>query len=582
MKFLRNLLAAILGFFIAMGLLLMLFVAIVGALSEDKEITVKSDSVLEINLSDAVKEYAPKSDDPFEELFGDNRFKIGLNSILNAIENAKTDNNIKGISIIGLNANAGLTQLQAIRNKLIDFKTSNKFINAYADFYSQKGYYLSSVADSIFVNPAGGVDFQGLSTEVLFFKDFQEKSGVKMEVIRHGKYKSAVEPFLSNKMSEANREQIHAFLSSIWDKMVEEIAESREKSTEELQQIANQLAIRTPQLALQHQMVDGVIYSDEYTSKLKTLAGVNQDDKLHKISIKDYINSGKGRIIKTAKNKIAVLYAQGEIIYGKGDENYIGQGLMTKAIQKIKKDKNVKALVLRVNSPGGSALSSDIIWRELQTLKEKIPIVVSMSDLAASGGYYISCGADKIYAEPTTITGSIGVFGTLPNFQKLSKNIGINSERVSTNTSPYYSPFHPVSEEFRTVVTEGVEDIYKTFVNRVAEGRKMTFEQVDAIAQGRVWSGKDALENGLVDELGGLEDAITCAAELAGIEEYKTRNYPSYKKDFEDYFKNPLMSVKTKMLKEELGDAYDWYQQFKQLSKKEGVQARLPFVVNIK
>lgn len=582
MKFLRNLLAAIIGFFIAMGLLFVLFIAIASAFSEEEKVKVTKNTVLELNLSDAVKEYVPKSDDPFEELFGDNRFKIGLNGILNAIENAKKDDNIKGISVIGLNANAGLAQLQAIRNKLADFKESNKFVNAYADIYSQKGYYLSSVADSIFINPVGAVDFSGLSSEILFFKDLQEKSGVKMEVIRHGKYKSAVEPFISNKMSEANREQIHAFLSSIWNQMVGEIAKSREKSEAELQQIADNLSIRTPKLALQHKMVDGIIYQDEYDSKLKTLVGVNQNKKLKKVSIKDYISTGKGRIIKKGKNKIAVLYAQGEIIYGKGDENYIGQGLMTKAIRKIKKDKNVKALVLRVNSPGGSALSSEIIWRELQTLKEKMPIVVSMSDLAASGGYYIACGADKIYAEPTTITGSIGVFGVLPNFNKLSKKMGINAERVATNKSPYYSPFEPISEEFKGVIKEGIEDIYTTFVNRVAEGRKMTFEQVDAIAQGRVWSGKEALDKGLVDELGGLEDAIICAAELAGVEKYKTRNYPSYKKDFEDYFKSPFMNMKTKMLREELGDAYDWYQQFKQLSKKEGVQARLPFIVNIK
>ncbi len=580
MKFLRNLLAAIIGFFIAIGLLFMLFIAIAASFSQNEKVKVGSYSVLEINLQDRVKDYAPKSDDPFEELFADKHI-MGLNKILNAIENAKTDDRIEGISIVGLNANAGMAQLQAIRNKLVEFKESNKFINAYADIYSQKGYYLSSVADSIFINPVGGVDFSGLSSEILFFKDFQEKSGVKMEVIRHGKYKSAVEPFISNKMSEANREQIHAFLSSMWNQMVKEIAKSRGKSEAELQQIADNLSIRTPKLALQHKMVDGIIYQDEYDLKLVKTIGIDKEE-LKKISLKDYISTGKGRIIKKGKNKIAILYAQGSIIYGKGNEDYIGQGLMTKAIKKIKKDKNVKAVVLRINSPGGSALSSEIIWRELQTLKEKMPVVVSMSDLAASGGYYIACGADKIYAEPTTITGSIGVFGVLPNFNKLSKKIGINAERVATNKSPYYSPFQPISEELKGVMKEGIENIYTTFVNRVAEGRKMTFEQVDAIAQGRVWSGKEALDKGLVDELGGLEDAIVCAAELAGVEKYKTRNYPSYKKDFEDYFKSPLMSMKTKMLKEELGDAYDWYNQFKQLSKKEGVQARLPFIVNIK
>ncbi|MFD0760673.1 signal peptide peptidase SppA [Lutibacter aestuarii] len=583
MKFLRNLLASIFGTFIALGILFILFILIISAVGESEKVTVKQNSVLEIGLETLVKDYAPKSDDPFEEILGLSDEKLSLEKILNAIENAKDDAKIKGISIRSLGVNAGMSQVQAIRKKLVDFKESGKFVNAYADIYDQKTYYLSSVADSIFINPIGALDFKGLSTEVLFFKDFEDKTGVKMEVVRHGKYKSAVEPYLYNKMSDDNRNQITSFLKSIWNEMLIDISNSRNITIEKLNTIADNLLGRTPELAIENNLVDEVLYYDEYTSKLKLASGLSVDDKLNTISIADYISTGKGRLISTAPNKIAVIYAQGTIMYGEGNEDIIGQELMINSLRKARKTKGVKAIVLRVNSPGGSALASDLIWREIELTKQEIPLVVSMGDVAASGGYYIACNADKIFAQPTTITGSIGVFGMLPNISKLSDKIGINAEQVKTNTGADYSLFEPMTDEFRAVTKEGVEQVYTTFLQRVATGRNMSIKVVDSIAQGRVWSGVEALENGLIDELGTLDDAVAYAAELAEVTDYKVRNFPNYKFDLEDKLNGfPFMQSKEKLLIKEIGlENYKLYQTLKHFSEMKGIQARMPFVFDI-
>jgi len=584
MKFLRNLLASIMGTFIALGIILVLFLLLVSAIGEAEKVTVKNNSVLVLNLETLVKDYAPKSDDPFEEILGLADEKLSLDQVLNAIENAKDDAKIKGISIKSLGVNAGISQTQAIRNKLVDFKESGKFINAYADVYDQKTYYLSSVADSIFINPIGSLDFKGLSTEVLFFKDFEDKTGVQMEVIRHGKYKSAVEPYLYNKMSEDNRTQITSFLTAIWNEMLVDISKSRQISVEDLNAIADHLLARNSELAIESNLVDEALYSDEYTDKLKLQSGLTLDDKLNFISVKDYISTGKGRIISSSSNKIAVIYAQGTILYGKGNEDIIGQELIINALRKARNAKDTKAIVLRVNSPGGSALASELIWRELEITKNEVPLVVSMGDVAASGGYYLSCNADRIFAQPTTITGSIGVFGTLPNIHKLANKMGINAEQVKTNKGADYSFFEPMSDEFREVTTEGIEQIYTTFLQRVADGRGMSIEAVDSIAQGRVWSGKEALDNGLVDELGTLDDAVAYAADLAEVNDYRVRNYPNYKFDFEDAFNSfPFMKSKEKVLIEEIGlENYKIYQTIKQFNEMKGVQARMPFVLDIK
>lgn len=581
MKFLRNLLASILGFFIALFLLFIFFVLVASLVSSPEEVVVKSNSVLELDLTSSVKDYAPKEDNPFAEVLELTENKLALNEIIAAIENAKYDNKIKGISIKTSFVNAGVAQTQAIRNKLEEFKESGKFVYAYNDFYEQKNYYLSSVADSIFVNPVGVIDFRGLSTEILYYKDFEDKYGVKMEVIRHGKYKSAVEPYLANEMSEANREQITSFLKSIWSEMTDDISRNRKISIEQLNVIADESRGRNAELAKENRLVDDVVYEDEYDDKLETLI----DAKPNFISIQEYIKSGKGKIKSTAKDKIAVIYAQGQILYGEGNEDIIGQGLINKAIRKARNDNDVKAIVLRVNSPGGSALASELIWRELELAKKEKPLVVSMGNLAASGGYYIACNADKIVAEPTTITGSIGVFGMLPNVNTFTNRIGINAEQVSTNSSANYSIFEPIDKKFYEVTKEGVEQIYTTFVSRVANGRNMKYEAVDAIAQGRVWTGKEALTNGLVDALGSLDDAVKLAAELAEVDVYRVRNYPNYKRDFKEAFKfAPFAnSSKEELLKEVLNtEEYKVYSTINELKNLKGIQARMPYILEVK
>ncbi|MGB5323707.1 signal peptide peptidase SppA [Lutimonas sp.] len=588
MTFLRELLAAILGVFISFMIMFFVFVAIGSALSsnfvDDEKVLVKKNSVLVLKLEDVIKDYAPKNDDHLANLLGLEENKMGLDNILNAIDNAKYDDHILGISIESLIIQGGVGQIQEIRDKLFEFKESGKFITAYADVFEQKNLYLSTVADSVYVNPVGMIDFRGLSGEVLFFKDFQEKYGLKMEVIRHGKYKSAVEPFLANEMSEANREQTEAFLNSIWSEMVEDIKESRNIESSEINHIADELMARTPDLAIENNMITGKLYKDEYVKVLKKLGGLEEESKLYSVSLKNYINSGKGRIINSASDKIAVIYAQGDIMYGKGDENYIGPELIIESLKKARKAKDIKAIVLRVNSPGGSALASDIIWREVEITKKDKPVVVSMGNLAASGGYYISCNADKIVADPTTITGSIGVFGMVPNISEFADRIGINAEQVGTNKrSLDYSLFEPMTDDFYAVTKEGIESVYTTFVTKVAEGRNMTFEEVDKIAQGRVWTGKQALENGLVDELGGLEDAIKLAASMVEIDEYRIRSYPDYKREFKDMFSGPFASIKQQVLLHEIGeDNLKIYKQLQQFGDWKGIQTRMPFLLEIK
>jgi protease-4 len=586
MNFLKNILSTIIGVFIAFGIVFFLLILLASAIETDEVITVKSQSVLKLSFDDKIlKDYAPKDESALGMLLEMDGKYISFDQVLNAVENAKTDTNIDGISIEMNFLGAGMAQTQALRRKLTEFKETGKFVSAYADFYEQKNYYLSSVSDSIFINPLGMVDFRGLSTEVLYFKDFEDKYGVKMEVVRHGKYKSGAEPFLFNKMSDENREQIKSFLTSIWDEMVSEIAVNRNKSAVELNDLADNLGGRNADLADKNGLVDQIAYQDEYVSFLKRRIGIADDKSLNTISLVDYIKSGKGRKTNTATDKIAIIYAQGEMIYGKGNEEFVGQELMVKSIQKAKKDKDVKAIVLRINSPGGVAITADMIWRELELAKKEKPIVVSMGNLAASGGYYIASNANKIYAEPTTITGSIGVYGLIPNIHKFSETIGINAEQVATNKAPNYSLFEPMSEDFNKVTQQSIEIIYNTFLNRVSAGRNMSLEKVDAIAQGRVWSGKEALENGLVDELGSMEDAIKYAALISNVTDYRIVNYPQFKKEWKDAFDMMpfIKGSKTKLLKEELGETqYQLYETLQKVSKQEGVQTRMPFVLEIK
>jgi protease-4 len=537
-----------------------------------------------LNLEDIQNDYAGKYSDPWVTVFSDTK-NIGLTDVIDAIGAAKTDENIKGISILNNNSSLGMAQSKAVRDALEDFKKSGKFVMAYANTFSQKEYYLNSVANTVYLNPVGDLDFKGLSSDLLFFKDFQDKTGVKMEVIRHGKYKSAVEPFLENKMSDANREQITALLNSIWNSVVTDIAKSRNLSVQQLNIVANGLLARTPEMAKAQKLVDVVAYEDAYHNAIKKLLKVDTEDEYESVSILDYTQKyNTTSVINDATDEIAIIYAQGEIQSGEGDVNIIGEGAMRRSISEARNNDDVKAIVLRIDSPGGNALTSDLIWREIELTKKVKPVVVSMGNYAASGGYYIACNANTIFAEKNTITGSIGVFGMLPNFSGLSTKMGIHSEQVNTHqNSGNYNPFAPIDEKFKAVTTEGVEQIYRTFVSHVAQGRKMSFTQVDAIAQGRVWTGADAIKIGLVDKIGGLHDAIQEAARLAKIKTFNTQNYPEYNKNFDDLLENfPFAKTKERWIKEEIGEEnYKMMEQIKRIQSYKGVQARMPFEISI-
>ncbi len=586
MKFLGNVLATIIGLFVFF-MLFFFGILFIGAVfgGDSEKVMVKNNSVIELNLEDIQFDYAGKYNDPWVTIFSDGK-TVGLMDILSAIEEAKTDNNIEGISILNGSSQLGMAQSKALRDALLNFKKSGKFILSYSNAYSQKEYYLNSVADKIYINPVGEMDFKGLSSEIMFYKDLQEKTGVKMEVIRHGKYKSAVEPFLENKMSDANREQVTALLNSVWNYVLVDIAKSRNISVENLNKIANDLLARTPEMAKAQKLVDIIAYEDVYHDDIRKALSVEKDEDYNSVSITDYTKNIKTTSkISDAQDQIAIVYAQGEIQGGEGDVNTIGEGSMRRALQDARKNKDVKAIVLRVDSPGGSALTSDLIWREIELTKKLKPVVVSMGNYAASGGYYIACNANTIFAENNTITGSIGVFGILPNFSQLTTKIGISVEQVNTheNSAPY-SPFVPLNDKLKAVTLEGVEAIYKTFVTRVAQGRKMTFAQVDAIGQGRVWAGSEAIKIGLVDKIGGLDAAIKEAAVLGKTKKYTTQNYPEYNKDFNDLLANfPFAQSKENFIKEEIGqENYLLLQKVKRMQTQKGVQALLPFEINIR
>lgn len=585
MKFLRNLLAAILGTIMAFGILFfMLLVFIALASGDEEQVAIQKKSVLVFDIDKPIADYVGTATaDPFAAL---SQSGAGLNEILRAIDVASTDDRIEGMSIENGLVLAGMAQTQEIRAALKRFKEKGKFIYTYGDFYMQKDYYLASVADSVFLSPMGVLDFKGLSSEVLFFKDFQEKTGVKMEVIRHGKYKSAVEPFLSDEMSDANREQLTELLTSLWDAMAIEMAEDRGVSIQNLNTIADTLGGRMPKMAVANGLIDALFYADEYEGLLKAKLDMTDDDDVRRVALSDYIIESKKKR-SSSKNKIAVIYAQGEILYGEGGKNYIGQGIINKALKKAREDESVKAVVVRVNSPGGSALTSELIWREMERTKAVKPVVVSMGNVAASGGYYIAAGADKIFAEPTTITGSIGVFGTVPNMTELAKTIGINAEQVGTHkNATEYSLFDPMTETFRANIQEGIEQTYTTFLERVSNGRGITMQEADAIAQGRVWSGTDALRIGLVDAIGNVDAAVNAAAELADITEFSVRNYPKYKSGFEQLLEDlegASVQLKTNWIKEEVGaEVYEALEGVKSAMQQKGIQARMPFSIQIK
>lgn len=587
MSFIKRVLSTVTGIFVFLiicffGILLL---GVLFSSESDDLVKVRSNSVLELKLDFPINDYAGKT--KFVEYpFLDEDKKNGLFNIIDAINYAETDDKIKGISIDNNFINAGISQTKALRGALDKFKASGKFVVAYGDIYSQKDYYLSSVADTIYLNPVGMMEFKGLYTERLYFKDFQEKSGFKMEVVRLGKYKSAVEPFLASEMSDNNREQISVYLNSLWNEMKLDISKSRSIPVDRLNRIADSLLARNPNLAKSSNLIDKIAYHDEYLNGMKYALGIDSEKDLNLIEVADYSEYASNKLkANYNKNKIAVIFAEGDIMYAEGEKGIVGHGAINRSLQKARKDDKIKAIVLRVNSPGGSALASELIWREIELTKKVKPVIVSMGDLAASGGYYIASNAHKIIAEPTTITGSIGVFGMLPNGKNLADNVGINAEQVVTNKNAVtYSFFEPLNTEQRRFIKEGILDIYDLFSKRVAEGRNLTREQVETIAQGRVWTGADAVKNGLVDELGGLDLALQYAAEAADIQEYKIKEFPVFEKNLDKMLEDlGLAKAKETILAEEFGEEnYKLLKEVKRLSQKKGAQLSFPFSTEIK
>lgn len=589
MKFFKVVFASMVGFVLASILLtvisLMIVAGIIGGMSEEKVTEVKPNSVLHVKFNGEINDRAsknPLSDFDFGSL--ESKKTLGLNDILANIEKAKDDENIKGIYIDITSVPAGLATIEEIRDALIDFKESGKFIVSYSEIYTQKAYYLASVSDEIWLNPQGLVEWRGFGAELMFFKNMLAKLEVEPQVIRHGKFKSAIEPFILEKMSEANREQTEKYVFSLWGHYVDGIAASRGITAERLNELADQALIQNGKDALEHKLVDKLVFKDEVIAELKTRTGVEGDDKVNSVSIAAYTSA------KVAKNdeevsrdKIAVIYALGGIESGEGDDETIGSERISKAIRKAREDEKVKAVVLRVNSPGGSALASDVIWREVVLTREVKPIIASMGDVAASGGYYISCAADTILASPNTITGSIGVFGLLPNMQGLFNNkLGITFDNVKTNKfSDLGSVYRSLTEEERAIIQKGVDDIYIDFITKVADGRGLTVDQVDSIGQGRVWSGEDALGLGLVDLMGGLEDAIEIAAAKAKLENYRVVDYPEREDPFKKFLSEVSGEGEKAMLRNQLGEHYEFYKMVQDITKMKGVQARLPYVINI-
>ena len=578
-------------------LIIIFFSIVIGITSsfDKKPFKVNENGILHIKLDDAISEVSFADFDPNSpELI---KKQLGIKELKNGLKEASDDDNIKGILLNIDNISAGLASVEEIRNSLLDFKeNSGKFIYSYSETYSQGAYYLSSVADEIYLYPTGMLDFRGLGTELMFFKGTLDKLGIEMQIIRgsNNKFKSAVEPFIYKQMSDANREQMMLLLNSVCSNMLTHIKTSRNISLEEMNEIADSVYVRDAKSAVDYQLVDKLIYEDELFTLLKKETQTAEDEELNLVSFNKYCSS-KSRLKKlkfselSETGNIAVVYAVGAIVSGEGKRTQIGSDKIAGAVREARLDEDIKAIVLRVNSPGGSALASDVIWREVILAKETKPVIVSMGDLAASGGYYISCAADRIFSQPNTITGSIGVFGMIPNIGPMMEDkLGVTFDRAETNSHSVMSLSKALSEKEKAIIQKGVDDIYNDFISKVAKGRDgLKVEDVDEIGQGRVWSGTDALRIGLVDEMGGIEDAISYAAEKAGIEksEIKTKTLPEYRSDdlleIIEMFNEQETSIKSNLnpIYTNISKQIEFLNNYKSADR---IQARFPysFVIN--
>ena len=582
-KLIRSIVTTIVSFFV---IILIISIVVVSSSSDTQVKEIKENTILKIKLNGPITDRGSDEID-IENILNQTDGKIGLNNILSSIEKAKYDDRIKGIYLNIESLSASTASLEEIRNKLKEFKDStDKFIISYGEMYGQSAYYVSSVADEIYLHPQGILELKGLAYQGMFFKNTLEKLEIEAQIIRHGKFKSAVEPFILEKMSESNRIQVSKFLSSLWFDLTKGISKSRNIAQKEINTIAQNLLIQKAEQAIEYKLVDKLLYKDELIDSLKSKLNIEKDKDINLVSINKY----KDVVVKSkekeyTKNKVAVIYASGEINGGEGSNESIGSESLSKTIRKARKDKNIKAIVLRVNSPGGSALASETILREMALAKKEKPIVVSMGDVAASGGYYIACQADTIVASPTTITGSIGVFGVLMNAKEMMNNkLGVNIDTVKTNKhADLGSIFRPLTSVERQIIQNSIENVYDTFISRVSEGRNLTKEYVDSIGQGRVWTGRDALELGLVDVLGGLEQEIEISTKMANLKDFRIVNLPKQKDPIEILIED-LMSGKLKkaVVKNELGEFYNTYHNLKSIKSMDEIQMRMPQTFKIR
>lgn len=590
--FLKFTLATITGIIVSSVILFFLSILVLFSMASttESETIVKKNSIMMLDLQGTLYERNPE--DPLSLLFSDDYIVYGLDDILSSIKKAKENENIKGIYIQANYLTCGYSSLEEIRDALQDFKESGKFIVAYADTYTQGLYYLSSVADKVLLNPKGMIEWKGLAASPIFYKDLLDKIGVEMQIFKVGTYKSAVEPFIATEMSPANREQITVYLNSIWEQITKDVAASRNISVDELNAAADRMMLFQPaEESVKCGLADTLIYKNDVRNYLKRMAGIDEDDDLPVLGLEAMTNVKKNVPKDKSGNIVAVYYASGEIIdyettspLASGTEPMIVASEVIKDLRKLKDDKNVKAVVLRVNSPGGSAYGSEQIWYAVSELKKEKPVIVSMGDYAASGGYYISCNADTIVAEPTTLTGSIGIFGMFPNVKGLTDKIGLKFDVVKTNQYADFGALgRPMNDGEKSLMQMYVNQGYDLFLTRCSDGRDINKEDLDKIAQGRVWTGSTAKELGLVDELGGLDKALEIAINKAGIESgYTVMSYPAPKRFFESLMETrPDNYVKARMLNGKIGEYYKPFSVLENFDKCERIQARIPFELNI-
>lgn len=589
MKFLGNVLSVIVGLFVFSILSVLVIFGLIGIIASsagDSEVSVKENSILHLDLNGRTLVERTGDDDLDLGFLGNpfgGEFNAGLVNLKKAINEAKTNENIKGIYLNTGLILAGQANLLELRETLEDFKSSGKFIIAYDEAFTEGGYYLASIADEIYMNPIGGVEFNGFASEGIFLKGFFDKVGIEPEVFRVGEFKSAVEPFILEQMSPENKLQTQFFLDDINTHALMDIAASRGMALDSLVKINNLMLVRRPTDAVTYGLITELLYEDQVLAKLREKLGLEEDDDISKINATDLASSAKSKNV-TSSNRIAVIIAEGEIVSGEAD-GVISSEKFAAEIRKARKNESIKAIVLRVNSPGGSVLASEVIWREMAEAKKVKPVIVSMGEVAASGGYYIAAPADTIVAQPNTITGSIGIFGLMFNVEELlNDKLGITTDVVTTGElSDFMNPARPLKEVERMIIQNSVEDGYETFISRVAEGRGMSIEAVKEVASGRVWTGNQAKERGLVDVLGGLDTAIDIAAGKIGAgDDYRVVYYPENKPWFESIMEDFGKNVRIGFLKQELKENYIIYQQVEKLKSYRGIQARMPQDITIK